>query len=492
MSEKYDIVIIGSGLGGLECGYILSKRGYDVCILEKHSKLGGCLQSYHRERELLDTGFHYVGGLDKGQPLHTLFDYFGLMDLDWHRLDDNGFDEVILGDRSYLLHNGYDSFTEHLAESFPHQRENLKKYTALLRQVGENIFDGFRPKGSEELTTRSLFSRSAWSFLEETITDPELRNVLSGTSLKMELAKETLPLYIFAQINSSFIRSAWRIRGGGEAIATCLADSIRRMGGTVINHAEVKELTEKDGILTEAVLKGGERIAGGTFISDIHPSATLTLIKDSQQIRQIYRKRISALRNTGGTFTASLLLRKGVLPYLNRNQYIYECRDIWEPAPEGVTDRAMVSWIIPEEGSHARCVDLLTPVRWSEVAEWEGTRIKNRGAGYEEYKQRKADELIDFACAHGILSRSDIESIYTSTPLSWNGYTGTPEGSSYGIVKDWRDPLRTVLAPKTPVPNLFLTGQNLNLHGILGVSMTSFITCSALTGENIFPEQEAV
>jgi len=487
MSE-FEIVIIGAGLGGLECGYILSKKGYNVCVLEKHSKLGGCLQSYHREGRLLDTGFHYVGGLDPGQPLHTLFDYFGLMNLGWQRLDGDGFDEVILGDRSYLLHNGYDSFAEHLTEFFPHQKENLKEYVALLKHVGDNIFDGFRPKGSEELTTESLFSRSAWSFLEETITDPELRNVLSGTSLKMELSKETLPLYIFAQINSSFIRSAWRIRGGGEEIATSLAESIRRMGGTIINHAEVESLTETDGIITEAVLKNGQHIAGGRFISDIHPSATLNLIKNSQQVRPIYRKRISALRNTTGTFTASILLRDGALPYLNRNQFIYECPDVWEPSPEGIIDRAMVSWLVPEEGTSAQCVDLLTPVRWNETAMWEGTHIKNRGAEYEEYKARKVDELIDFVCAHGILSRSDIQSVYTSTPLSWNGYTGTPQGSSYGITKDWRDPLRTVLTPKTPIPNLFLTGQNLNLHGILGVSMTSFITCSTLTGERIFPE----
>ena len=486
MSDHYDIVIIGAGLGGLECGYILSKKGYNVCILEKHYKPGGCLQSYRRGNWLFDTGFHYVGGLDKGQPLHKLFDYFGLMNLDWRRLDSDGFDEVILGNKSYLLHNGYDQFVQHLSESFPHQRENLKRYVNMLKKIGDEIFDGFRPKGTEEFTTKSLFSASAWNFLKETVTDSALRNVLSGTSLKMDLAKDSLPLYIFAQINSSFIRSAWRLKGGGEAIATSLTESIKKMGGTVLCNAEVVELIERDGIIAEAVLKGGERIAAGKFISDIHPFSTISLLKSSQHIRTIYRKRISALRNTVGTFTASLVLRPGARQYLNRNQFIFECPDVWEPSPEGIIDRAMVSWMIPENGSSAECVDILTPTRWNEVERWAGTRLMKRGREYEEYKSRKAEELIEFVCKHGILSHDDIRKVYTSTPLSWENYTGTPNGSSYGIVKDWKDPLKTILTPRTPVPNLFLTGQNLNLHGILGVSMTSFITCSTLTGKRIF------
>ena len=40
--SKYDIIIIGSGLGGLECGAILSKEGYHVCVLEKNELFGGC------------------------------------------------------------------------------------------------------------------------------------------------------------------------------------------------------------------------------------------------------------------------------------------------------------------------------------------------------------------------------------------------------------------------------------------------------------------
>ena len=91
-----DAVIIGGGLGGLQCGYILAKNGMDVCVLEKNPLPGGCLQSYRRKGAEgvleFDAGMHYVGGLDEGQPLNSLFRYFGLLDLPWEKMDPQAFE----------------------------------------------------------------------------------------------------------------------------------------------------------------------------------------------------------------------------------------------------------------------------------------------------------------------------------------------------------------------------------------------------------------
>ena len=57
-SEKYDVVIIGSGLGGLVCGAILTKEGQRVCIIEKNEQIGGNLQTFRRDGVTFDTGVH--------------------------------------------------------------------------------------------------------------------------------------------------------------------------------------------------------------------------------------------------------------------------------------------------------------------------------------------------------------------------------------------------------------------------------------------------
>ncbi len=493
ISKTFDIIIIGSGLGGLECGYILSKKGLNVCILEQNPQIGGCLQTFKRGKTTFDTGFHYIGGLEEGQSLHKLFRYFDLLELPWHKLDEACFDEVILNGKSYSFATGHERFVETLAAAFPAQHENLKKYTSFLKQVGDNLYRSFEKKNEEEFYSTSVFSQSAFDFLNATITDPVLRNVLSGTSLKMELNPHKLPLYIFAQINNSFIQSAWRLNGGGSQIAGALAKKIREMGGTILTKAKVTRLIEENGKIASVEINNDEQISATHFISDIHPARTLDLVTESKLIRKIYRKRIGGLPNTYGMFTANIALKEDAVPYLNRNQYIYNTDNVWSYYRYEAgrkTSCALVSYQVPEAGKiHTRNLDILTPMYWEEVEKWQDTYIGKRGGEYEELKRQKAEECIELASRYIPELKNGIQKIHTSTPLSYRDYTATANGSAYGIQKDYSALMYTILTPRTPVPNLLLTGQNLNLHGILGVSMTAFFTCAEIVGMETLVEE---
>lgn len=483
--KQYDVIIIGSGLGGLECGYILSKKGYRVCILEKNRHIGGCLQTFKRADTLFDTGFHFVGGLQEGQFLHTLFSYFDLLDLPWYSLDETAFAEVVLNDKSYYLASDHERFVETLSRDFPHQKKPLKNYAAFLKRVGDMIGNSFLPDAMGEPTNTLLFEQSAYSFLQETIGDPLLRNVLSGGSLTMELCKEKLPLYIFAQINNSFIQSAWRLQGGGSLIADKLADAIRRMGGTILTKAEATQLIEEDGVITSVEYNGEEQIQGKYVISNLHPALTLSLIPESRHIRKIYRNRINRLPNTYGMFTVHLKLKENRIPYKSRNVFIHKGDNLWDCSyrPEEGMKSAMISYQLPEQGStYTRNIDILTPMHWEEVNRWADTTVGKRGEEYTAFTFKKAEECIKFVSENIPDLKNSIDSYYTSTPLTYRDYTGTANGSAYGIRKDYNNVMQTILTPQTQIPNLFLTGQNLNLHGVLGVSMTSFFTCAKITG----------
>lgn len=487
--KHYDIVIIGSGLGGLECGYMLSKRGYNVCILEQHALLGGCLQTFKRSGHEFDTGFHYVGALEEGQFLHKLFRYFDLLNLPWKQMDKEGFAEVVFDDKSYLLANGYERFVDTLASDFPHQRKNLENYAGFLKKVGDNIGGSLLGLEDNKLLANKLFQQSAYSFLEQTVDDPLLRNVLSGTSLTMQLSAQ-LPLYIYAQINSSFIQSAWKLNGGGMLIADKLAESIRSMGGTIITKAQVTGLLEEEGRISAVEVNGDDRITADYVISNVHPAQTVALVRNSKLIRKIYRNRITNLPNTFGMFTTHLQLKKDTIPYINRNVFVYkDVQDVWKSKPGGRCDKALISYKVPADGGHfTRNIDILTPMHWEEVSQWADTAIGNRGEDYIAFKEQKANECIKLASGRIRGLENAIEKIYTSSPLTYRDYTGTWHGSAYGVQKDYNDILMTLLTPQTPVPNLLLTGQNLNLHGILGVSMTSFFTCAKITGMKVLIE----
>jgi all-trans-retinol 13,14-reductase len=126
---------------------------------------------------------------------------------------------------------------------------------------------------------------------------------------------------------------------------------------------------------------------------------------------------------------------------------------------------------------------------WNEVKRWTNTRVENRGDDYRAFKQEKAEKLlalleIDFP---GI--KKAVKFWYTSTPLTYRDYTGTWEGSVYGMLKDFNNPMKTLLLPRTRISNLLLTGQNMNIHGVVGVTIGSFLTCAELLGSDYLIEK---
>lgn len=477
------VIVVGAGLGGLQCAYILSKKGYEVTVLEKERNPGGCLQSFKREGFVFDTGFHYVGGLGEGQSLNALFKYFNLMDLPWVEMDRNCFDQVVIGEETYAFANGHDEFARVMADRFPDSRDSICKYVSFLRQVGDGIFDGLNPDYGRSRSAH-LFAVSAWKYMSETFDDRKLIDVLSGTSMKIELRKETLPLYTFAQINDSFIRSAWRLKGGGWQIAESLIRSIEKMGGKVLTGKEVVQFIEDSAGVEGVRTADGDEFFADWVISSIHPAQTVRMTEQDGIMRKSFRKRITSLENTYGMFTLNLRVRKNKIPLKGCNVYAYRSGSSpWNLDP-AATDGIMVSYNPPDEGDCVENIDILSPMSWAEVAQWREQRVGRRDDRYIEFKRSKSRKCIDMVQqAIPELSRY-VEAAYSSSPLTWNHYTGTEEGCAFGIRKDFDNPLVTVLTPKTPVRNLFLTGQNLNLHGVLGVSMTSLYTCAEIIGKD--------
>ncbi len=482
---KYDVVIVGAGLGGLECGLVLARLGMKVVILERQQQPGGCMQSFKRHGEMLDTGMHYVGGIGEGGCLHTPFKYLGLLDLPWQHLDPMGFDRVTIGDRTFNYAEGHENFIETLAKDFPHEREGLKKYCKVMKEVGDHLYDSVLPRDEVDFFVLSLFSASTYEFLRETFHDELLINVLSGSSLKMELAKDTLPLYNFAQANNSFVQGSYRLRGDGNMIVDRLIEQIKAMGGEVVCNADVEELIEKDGKIVAARCRNGEVYEGTRFISNAHPAVTVDLVKESTKMKKVYKNRIRRLENTYGMYTTSLILKPGSLKYFNWNQYIYLKPNVWTYFnEEGPVQGCLVSCRCPAEGDDARIIDILTPLPWEKISQWENTKVGHRGEEYKEMKERLYEECVSLVESRFIPGLHNIvEAHFSSTPLTYRDYTLTPNGSSYGVRKDYHDPMMTLLSAKTPIPNLFLTGQSLTLHGLLGVTMTSLFTVAEIIGK---------
>jgi len=470
---RYDVIIIGGGFGGLICGRQLAKEGLSVLVLERQHQPGGCLQSYRRHGVTYDTGFHYVGGLGEGQSLHRLFSQLGLMDLPWHRLDPDGFDKVTIGQQTYAFPEGYDAFVEAMSDYFPQHRSALRAYVDMLQRVEQAT-------GHTE-QVMELMEINAYDYLINLFHDPLIVNVLSGTALKTELRRESLPLYSFAHTAGSYLQSSWRLRGDGNLIVNKLADDINTFGGTILCHSEVDELTEEDGRITTVHCTNGEQYESDFIISDVHPAVTFGWVKESQCLKRFFRYRLQQCENTFGVFTVSLRLKPDTLPYFNHNKFVYYKADVWTFYEN--TERIgglMACCRLPEKGNYTTQIDLLTPISWQIFQPWENTQVGHRGEDYQQLKQRLADECIMLAERVIPDLHNMIIEQHTSSPLTYQNYTLTPNGSAYGIRKDCRSAMLTMLSPQSPIPNLLLTGQSLMLHGLEGVAMTAMSTIKTL------------
>lgn len=464
----HDVLIIGSGLGGLECGALLAKRGFKVLVLEGSNQPGGCMQSFRRGGLHYDTGLHYVGGLAQGGAMHEAFAELGLLDLPWQRMDED-FDHVIIGGRHFAFHQGYEAFVEGLAKDFPHQREALQSYVQRLQNITAEDMDV-----------------CAYDYLQETFSDELLLNVVSAAAMKTELRKESLPLFNFAHTCSSFIESSWRLKGDGNVLVRKLIGTIEEVGGEVRTNSKVVRLTEKDGRISSAVCADGQTYEAEYFISDIHPAVLCDLLEGCPSVRKAFRRRMTFGENTCGMFTAQLSIKPESLRYFAHNVFVYDKPNVWTMTEENDPVKGvMISARVPEDGSdNLRQIDLLTPMPWHECQAWAETKVGRRGEDYKAFCQQKTKECIRLAEQYIPGLSEMVEQCYTSTPLTYRDYLGSPEGGAFGMRKDCRCSMLSFHSVSTPLPNLLLTGQSIILPGIEGVTMTAFETCRKIKQDN--------
>ncbi|MBN2275269.1 MAG: NAD(P)/FAD-dependent oxidoreductase [Bacteroidales bacterium] len=488
---KYDVVIIGSGLGGLQCAYILSREGYNVCLAEKNPQLGGCLQTFKRNNSLFDTGMHYIGSMDKGQVLDNFFRYFRLSGrLNLRRMDENGYEIIQYGEREYKLAMGYERFVETLLSSFPKEKEALSQYIHKLKEISNSVdLYNMRDFSGQKTGYLDYYSVGINDYLDAITTNKTLKNVLLGTSPLYAGVKNRTPLYIPMIIHSSYIESAYRFVDGGSQISDLLAGYITEYGGTIMKNARVTKLLFDNQSLKAVEINNSERIEGKYFISNIHPKSMFDLF-DNAPLRPAYHKRINSLEDTFGIFSLYLSMKENAFEYINSNYYVFKTDDIWdgdnytqENWPKGY-----MMHISPTSKSdkYTDAIIINTYMNWDEVRPWEKTVVGRRGESYKAFKHQKAEKLLDLLEKDFPGIRSKTAAYYTSTPLTYRDYTGTYKGSIYGLMKDFNNPLKTMIMPRTKVPNFLLTGQNINIHGVIGVTIGSVLTCAELIGtENL-------
>ena len=491
---RRNCIIIGSGLGGLSSGIILAKNGYRVSILEKEAQVGGCLQCFVRKGVRFETGMHFIGSAAPGQTIDRLLRYMGVGErLALSRLDPTGYDVISLQGERFEIASGKDAFVEKLAARFPQERTALEHYFDLVSAIA-----GGSSSRNLELSesSASLYAdyqlRSVDDVLGGLVKDERLRNVLVGNLPLYAGRRGETPFSSHAFIVDFYNQSAFRIVGGSDRLAQLMREELERLGGRVLTRCRAAKIVCDDEKAIAVEDADGTRYDADLVLSDLHPARTLELI-DSHLLRPAYRRRIADLQNTIGGFAVYLAFKPESVPYMNHNFFSYSAASPWDCEdydartwPKGflymhLCERAQQQW--------ATSGVILSYMHFADVARWQDTRPGHRGSDYEDFKRRHAERLIAAVEAERPELRGNIAAYYTSTPLTYRDYTGTEGGSMYGVAKNIRLGPAARVPHKTRIPNLFLVGQNVNSHGIMGTLVGTLVACADIVGEKTLFQQ---
>lgn len=487
---KYDFVIIGSGMSGLSTALILAKNGYKVIVLEKNHQIGGAMQIFSRDKRIFDTGVHYIGGLDKGQNLHQFLKYFEVLDrLNLHRLDEKAFDKIRLSNGMEIPHGqGYDNFKEGILTHFPNEENAIDLFISKVKDICA-YFPLYNMEVDSErtyYTNPEILELGAWDFVSSITNNEDLKLAWLGSGVLYAGDAKTTPFYVVALIMNSFIMGSARLVDGGAQLTKELVRSIRNYGGEIQKRKEVVSVEFNNEKLIERVIcSDGSSYEADNFISSMHPLQTIEMVGENHFLKA-YVNRLKSLKNTVSSFMVYLTLEEGTFPYLNNNFYDYFTEDGWNTVDYTAENWPQVLYVCtPISSKTEKYADALSAMAYmsiEDLAKWESSfntiaQKGERGLEYEQFKKEKEELVIQRLEKHFPDIRKSIRQVHSSTPLTYKNYLGTPEGELYGINKDFNNPSSTIINTRTKVKNLYLTGQNIVFHGILGATIGAFVTC---------------
>jgi all-trans-retinol 13,14-reductase len=482
---KYDCLIIGGGVSGMTSAIIMAKNGYRTAIIEKSHTIGPTIRGFVRDGIFFDSGFHYTGGLNEGEPFNIFLRYLRLSDrIETEPFMEDGFDafQCLKPDFEFLFPYGHDRIRDRFLRSFPNDAGAIDTFFNAVSKIYHSQPYINLDVELDSPGLQSMHRPSLKEFLDG-ITDNEmLKCVLSMHCLLYGVSPDEVPFSHHAFVAGSYYESVNGIKGGGASLVGAFGTRLKDFGVDVLCGKEVTEIMVNDDNSISSVRCGDDSVVlCRSCISTIHPQAILQIAPHAS-FRPVYRKRLQLLEDTCSAFIVyarssvpiKILDRTNLFLFpdtrFNFQQNVFSV----EEKPIFVTHAKSTD----ESAEGAGCI-MISPTPNLGAECWTSSCQINSLDGYIALKDFISDKII----AHVETSYPDLQGNLTrvdcATPLTLRNFTNSPLGSLYGLkhsINQYNP------APLTKIKNFVLAGQSIIAPGIYGAAVSSFLACGSILG----------
>lgn len=494
MTIDYDVIVIGSGAGGLAAALPLAQAGQKVLVCERHEVPGGWCHSFTLQGYRFSPGVHYIGELQPGGGLRQVYEGLGVsQDLEFCELNPDGYDHIVVGEERFDVPKGRERFAERLKQRFPREAKGIDGYLnaapalmadldrlGRIRDVGSALHAA-RPAASVLYWSR----RSGQDLIDRYVSDPLLKAVLAGQSGDHGMPPSQVSAFVHAGITTHYLDGGYYPRGGGFAIPRAFVRALERAGGEIRLNTAVSRILLENGRVLGVRLADGSELRAPTVISNADPEVTFGQLVGREHLGQGLRRKLDRVTYSGSAlslfFAVDMDLAAAGLD--SGNFWFYDHADVDRIYREGLTAAVLDAPVPPAmfltvttlkdpskmHGGHHTC-EAFAFVGYDGFKQWAGGSPDERPADYLALKEDLSWRMIQGLERRipGLSKRVVYWSL--GTPLTNEHYINATRGNLYGIAKSRGQVGPGAFSVRTEIEGLLMVGASTLSHGVAGAT----------------------